>query len=78
MIGFESKIEVPKIEPITPCVALRPREAAKALGVCERTLWGWTDRGLVPSVRIGKVILYPVDALQEWLKKQAQLALMKN
>jgi hypothetical protein len=32
MIGFESKIEVPKIEPITPCVALRPREAAKALG----------------------------------------------
>jgi excisionase family DNA binding protein len=52
-------------------LALRPREAAKALGVSERTLWGWTHVGTVPHVRIGRTILYPVDALRDWLKQQS-------
>ena len=38
----------PKAE--APCLAMRPREAARALGVCERTLWAWTQRGDVPHV----------------------------
>jgi excisionase family DNA binding protein len=54
-----------------PFLALRPREAAKALGVSERTLWTWTDEGQVPFVRIGKSILYPVDSLRRWLDEQA-------
>ncbi len=54
----------------TPCLALRPREAAVALGVSERLLWDWTHRGVVPHVRIGKAILYPVDALRRWLDQQ--------
>jgi excisionase family DNA binding protein len=58
--------------PETPCLAMRPREAAKALGISERLLWDWTNRGIVPHVRLGKAILYPVDVLQEWLKQQAQ------
>jgi len=52
-------------------LALRPREAARALGVCGKTLWSWTKAGLVPHVRIGKAILYPTDLLQEWLRQQA-------
>ncbi|MSR59847.1 MAG: DNA-binding protein [Planctomycetaceae bacterium] len=52
-------------------LALRPREAAKALGVSERSLWEWTHRGDVPHVRIGRTILYPVDALRDWLNRRA-------
>jgi excisionase family DNA binding protein len=55
-----------------PSLALRPREAAKALGVSERLLWDWTHHGDVPHVRIGRTILYPVDALRDWLKRQAE------
>ena len=54
-------------------LALRPREAAKALGVSERTLWEWTHRRDVPHVRIGRTIMYPVDALREWLNRQADI-----
>jgi excisionase family DNA binding protein len=61
------------IKPETPCLSMRPREAAKALGISERLLWEWTDRGVVPHVRLGKAILYPVDSLREWLQKQAGL-----
>ena len=72
-------ITVPKnvsarTEPETPCLAMRPREAAKALGISDRLLWQWTDRGLVPHVRLGKAILCPVDSLRDWLRKQARSA----
>ena len=50
---------------------MRPREAAKALGISERLLWEWTNRGEVPHVRKGKAILYPVDSLRRWLEDQA-------
>lgn len=56
-------------------LALRPREAAKALGISPRTLWSLSaPRGPIPCVRIGhgkrQSILYPVDALQVWLRQQ--------
>lgn len=60
-------------------LALRPREAAKALGISERTLWGLTTpRGPIPCVRIGQgkrqTVLYPVVELQAWLRRQADEA----
>jgi len=73
MIGADSAKKPPaQNEPETPCLSMRPREAAKALGISERLLWEWTDRGKVPHIRLGKAILYPVDSLRDWLKKQAQ------
>jgi hypothetical protein len=54
-------------------LALRPREAAKALGISERMLWSLTaPRGAIPAVRIGTCVLYPVTGLQAWLDRQAQ------
>ena len=72
MIGVNETNTMMKTEPQTPCLAMRPREAAKALGISERLLWEWTDRGVMPHIRLGKAILYPVDSLQEWLKKNAE------
>jgi excisionase family DNA binding protein len=60
-----------KPDPLTPCLAMRPREAAAALGVSERTLWTWTNEGTIPHVRRGKTIMYPVSALTRWLDEQA-------
>jgi len=57
-------------------VVLRYREAAKALGVSQRTLWLWTKAGLIPHVRVGlgrrKTILYPLDELKAWLASQSR------
>jgi excisionase family DNA binding protein len=55
-------------------LALRPREAAKALGISARHLWQLTKEGHVPCVRVGsgtrKTVLYPVANLQDWLTRQ--------
>lgn len=51
----------------TPTLALRPREAARALGIGERKLWSMTNAGELPHARIGRAVVYPVRELQEWL-----------
>ena len=55
-----------------PRLALRPKEAAAALGIGERSLWSLTNRGAIPHLRIGKAIIYPVDVLRDWLAKEAE------
>lgn len=56
-------------------LALRPREAAKALGISARHLWKLTKDGYIPCVRVGsgtrKTVLYPVAELQAWLTRQS-------
>jgi len=51
-------------------LALRPKEAAAALGLSERAF-----RALLPSlphVRAGGAVLIPVEALRQWLAAQAK------
>lgn len=59
-------------------LALRPREAAKALGISQRHLWQLTKDGHIPCVRVGsgtrKTVLYPLADLQAWLTRQAATA----
>ncbi len=56
-------------------LALRPREAAKALGISPRLLWQLTKDGRIPCVRIGgtkrRTVLYPLADLQAWLTNKA-------
>ena len=56
-------------------LALRPREAAKALGISPRLLWQLTKDGQIPCVRVGsgkrRTVLYPLADLQAWLTRQA-------
>lgn len=57
-------------------LALRPREAAKALSISPRTLWSLSSpRGPIPCLRVGvgkrPTILYPVAELRSWLSQHA-------
>jgi hypothetical protein len=46
-------------------LALRPREAAESLGLCERTLRDLPD---APRIKLnGGMVLYPVRELERWL-----------
>jgi excisionase family DNA binding protein len=51
-------------------LALRPKEAAMALGVSERTLRTLLPR--LPHVRVGGVVLVPLEGLRRWLEAEAR------
>lgn len=53
-------------------LALRPHEAAKRLGISQRTLAKYTAAGEVPHTRLGRAVLYPVPALEAWLASRAR------
>ena len=50
---------------------LSAREAAAALGVCEKTLWNYSrPRGDIPCLKLGARTLYTVDDLRAWISQQ--------
>lgn len=49
---------------------LKPREAAKALGIGPRTLWTLTNSGEIACIRIGRSVRYAMADLQAWIEKK--------
>lgn len=64
--------EQPKASPLDLAgrLALRPAEAAAALGVSERKLRELLPR--LPHVRLDGVVMLPIDELRKWLAEQVQ------
>lgn len=59
-----------------PRLLLTTREAAEALGIAERTLWGLTSpRGPIPALRLpgrgrARALRYALVDLQIWIERQ--------
>jgi excisionase family DNA binding protein len=57
-------------ETIAATLALRPRQAAAAIGVSAKTLERLTKSGEITSVLVGRVRLYELKALEEFLESR--------
>ena len=53
---------------------LSPRDAAKALGISERKLWGMTFQSeeRFPYVRLGRLVRYPLAELEKWISENKE------
>jgi len=65
---FEHRNE-PTVEPML----LTARQTAKALSICEKTLWTLTQQGEIPCVRIGRAVRYDPADLQNWIQRAKNL-----
>jgi len=55
-----------------PPLLVSPREAAKLLSVCEKTLWTLTQRGDIPCLRIGRAVRYSMEDLRAWIAGRSE------
>ena len=55
-------------------LALRPKEAATALGVSERTLRIWMRDEELPFARVRGVVLIPRNDLEQWVADRVDFA----
>jgi len=62
----------PGAEPGLPPMLVNAREASKAMGICERTLWHLTHRAGLPHVRIGRAVRYDPRDLSKWIARRKQ------
>jgi excisionase family DNA binding protein len=51
---------------------LTTREAAKRLGICERSLYKLTQTGAINATRLGKRVLYSASAIEELVIKSTR------
>ena len=49
---------------------LKPSEAFKAISIGRSTGYALIASGELPSVRIGRAVRVPVDALKQWVERQ--------
>jgi len=57
-----------QMEPLT----VNAKEAARLLGICERTLRTLTKSGELPVVRIMTRVLYSVEDLREFIRQRSK------
>ena len=53
-------------------IGLRPKEAAEALGISDRTLRTWMRNEELPFLRVAGVVLIPREELERWLKQRIE------
>lgn len=58
------------ISPPTLKLLLTSRDAADALAVSESTFRRIVDRGEIPTVRVGRLVRFSVDALRQFIERQ--------
>ena len=49
-------------------LAVSVRDAARLLGVCERTVWSVAKRGLLPYCRVGGRVVFPREGIEAFLR----------
>jgi len=58
------------------------KEASKQLGIKIGTLYLYTEQGLIPCVRVGKLIRFEPDILLDWFRsgnfQRAKIELLKG
>lgn len=62
------RFQANKLEPLL----VTAREAARALAVSQRTLWGLTARGDLACVRIGRAVRYDVEDLKVFINRRKE------
>ncbi len=53
-------------------LVLRPRDAAKALGLSTSTLNRLVRAGEIKCIRLDRITLYPIEVLEAWLKSKLE------
>ncbi|MBW2422400.1 MAG: helix-turn-helix domain-containing protein [Deltaproteobacteria bacterium] len=53
-------------------LALRPKEAAGALGICDRTLRQWMQEEQLPYFQVGRSIFIPILELERWMANRME------
>ncbi len=56
---------------VTPLL-VSPRQAARMLSVCERTLYSLEKAGEIAAVRRGRLVRYSVDELRAWIERASE------
>jgi predicted DNA-binding transcriptional regulator AlpA len=53
-------------------------QAAKELGISPRNLWTQTQSGTIPSIKLGRRVMYSPSSLMDWVARNTFVGGPKN
>jgi excisionase family DNA binding protein len=56
----------------TQKLLLKPEEAGRTLGLGRTKAYAMIASGELPSIRLGRAVRVPMDALRQWIDEQTQ------
>lgn len=65
------KIVQPVSIPGPECLTVSAKEAARMIGISERTLFTLTKEGKIDSLRIGRKVLYSAEKIRAFVNGEA-------
>ncbi|HQR06467.1 MAG TPA: helix-turn-helix domain-containing protein [Gemmatales bacterium] len=65
---MNSMTQTPANTASLPRQLLKPRDAAKLLGISERTLWTITKQGKLSAAKLGKSVRYREEDLKRYVE----------
>jgi excisionase family DNA binding protein len=65
-------IQTQKTVEVLP-LALKPKQAAKLIGVGTNAIYTLCHRADFPAIKVGSGYIIPTDALRNWLQKQSEI-----
>lgn len=74
MIVGMSQFNLFKQPDATLSIVVDPTEAARLLGISRRVLWSLTNRGEIPSFKVGKLVRYRRDDLERWTREKLEMS----
>ncbi len=57
---------------MTEKLLLKPAEVVEVIGVSRKAIYEMVASGELPSIRIGRRVRIPVNALREWIEQQSE------
>ena len=45
------------------------KELAEVMQVSIRTIYGWASKGIIPSIKIGRLLRFKVENVEAWIDK---------
>ena len=55
-----------------PVLLLSPRQAARALNVCEKTIYNLTKAGELRVLKVGRLTRYDPEDLRRWIRARTK------
>ena len=61
---------MPSSTPTKPVLLLTPKQAAEALAISPRKLWGMTASGEISHIRLGRCVRYSIRDLEAEIERR--------
>lgn len=53
-------------------------QLSEIINIKKKTIYDWTHKGLIPYVKVGRLLRFDINDIERWLKRNSHSKSMRN